>query len=257
MIHDRGSDVAGVIARDLFDSALDDIDLDLQLGGREAAPRDVAARILATLPILEQLDTRPMDWVGIPQTAGQIAGPDTLGRTGEELAEVVVAGARKDDAGSFHPSWGYFVQLISFLKGSDRAVSPFHAAVSDGAHGGFSSDSFSLTFANALISGREAVVSSFSALIEVWQPTRGGVFGYEVSRLHRGEPAWCPPVGVLTYFAEDSGYVLPDNPLVELRRLRSGVMAILNDWTLDAVLAYGEAFRAVNDGIPRRAAGTG
>ncbi|VXC14622.1 hypothetical protein ARTHRO9V_210174 [Arthrobacter sp. 9V] len=83
---------------------MDDIDLDLQLGGREAAPRDVAARVLATLPILEQLDTRPMEWVGIPHTAGQIAGSDTLGRTVEELVELVVAGVRKDDAGSFHPS---------------------------------------------------------------------------------------------------------------------------------------------------------
>ncbi|WP_223942019.1 hypothetical protein [Arthrobacter sp. StoSoilB22] len=249
--------MAEIYSADLFDSALDDIDLDLQLGGREAGPPDIATRILATLEILERLDPRPMEWVGIPRSGGATLEHEKVGRTIEELGTLVMAGARKDDAERFHPSWGYFVQLISFLKGSDRAVSPFHAAVSDGAHGGFSSDSFSLTFADALVSGREAVVSSFSALIEVWQPTRGGVFGYEVSRLHRGEPAWYPPVGVLTYFAEDSGYVLPDNPLVELRRLRSGVMAILNDWTLDAVLAYGEAFRAVNDGIPRRAAGTG
>jgi hypothetical protein len=101
LIHDARYDVAGVISRDLFDSALDDIDLDLQLGGREAAPRDVAARILATLPILEQLDTRPMEWVGIPQTGGQLSGDDATGRTIEELVELVAAGARRTMPGAF------------------------------------------------------------------------------------------------------------------------------------------------------------
>ncbi|WP_146116688.1 MULTISPECIES: hypothetical protein [unclassified Arthrobacter] len=249
--------MTGVTSGDLFDSALDDIDLDLQLGGREAAPRDVAARILATLPILENLDTRPMEWVGIPQTAGQIARSDTLGRTVEELVELVVAGARKDDAGSFHPSWGYFVQLISYVKGTERGTSPFRAAVSDGAHDGPSSDSFSLTFEKAQVQGKDAIVSTFASLVEVWRPAHGGIFGYEISRRRRGEQIWYPPVGALTYAAAGSGYMLPDDELVDLRPLPHGVLAVLKEWSLDAVLAYGEAFRAVNDGIPRRAAGTG
>ncbi len=251
------SNLVGTPATGLFDSALDDIDLDLQLGGREAAPRDVAARILATLPILERLDTRPMEWVGIPQTAGQIAGSDTLGRTVEELVELVAAGARKDDLGSFQPSWGYFVQLISYVKGTDRRTSPFHAAISDGAHNGSSSDSFSLTFEKAQVQGKDAIVETFASLVGVWRPTHGGIFGYEISRRRRGEQIWYPPVGALTYSAADSRYVLPDNELVELRPLPHGVLAVLKEWSLDAVLAYGEAFRAVNDGIPRRAAETG
>jgi len=249
--------LVGTPATDLFDSALDDIDLDLQLGGREAPPRDVAARIQATLPILENLDTRPMEWVGIPQTAGQIARSDTLGRTVEELVELVVAGARKDDAGSFHPSWGYLVQLISYVKGTERGTSPFRAAVSDGAHDGPSSDSFSLSFEKAQVQGKDAIVSTFASLVEVWRPAHGGIFGYEISRRRRGEEIWYPPVGALTYAAAGSGYLLPDDELVDLRPLPHGVLAVLKEWSLDAVLAYGEAFRAVNDGIPRRAAGTG
>ncbi|MDO6142527.1 hypothetical protein [Paenarthrobacter aurescens] len=45
--------------------------------------------------------------------------------------------------------------------------------------------------------------------------------------------------------------------LVDLRPLPHGVLAVLKEWTLNAILAYGEAFSAVTDGIPRRAAGTG
>jgi hypothetical protein len=253
LIRDEESNVAGVYSAELFDSTLDDIDLDLQLGGREAGLLDVAARIGATLEILELLDPRPMEWIGLPRSGGPHTEHEKVGRSVEELGTLVAAGARKDDADRLHPGWGYFVQLISFLTGSDRAVSPFHAAVSDGARGGSSSDSFSLTFANSRVSGREALVSSFGALIDVWQPTRGGVFGYEVSRLRRREPVWYPPIGVLTYFAEGSGYVLPDNSLVALLPLRNGLLAVLNDWTLEAVLTYGEAFRAVNQGLPRSA----
>lgn len=43
-----------------------DIELDFQLGDREAGSRDIAASMLATVPILEGLDTRPMEWVGAP-----------------------------------------------------------------------------------------------------------------------------------------------------------------------------------------------
>ncbi|MFE4194700.1 hypothetical protein ACFRJ9_02450 [Paenarthrobacter sp. NPDC056912] len=249
--------MGGILSTELFDSALDDIDLDLHLGGREAAPRDVAAKILATLPILEQLDTRPMEWVGLPQTSGQRSGEDELGPDIEELIHLVNAGARRDDAGSFHPSWGYFVQLVAYVKGTERRTSPFHAAISDGAQGGPSSDSFSLTFGNALIFGKGALVSSFASLVEVWRPTHGGIFGYEVSRRRRGEAVWYPPVGALTYTAKASGYRLPVHELVELHPLPHGVLAVLKEWSLDAVLTYGEAFRAVNHGVPRGNARTG
>lgn len=105
-------------------------------------------------------------------------------------------------------------------------------------------------FERAVIPGHEAFIECFASLVQVWRPKRGRLFGYEVARLRRGEPVWYPPGGVLTYFAQDSGYVLPESPLVELRPLSGGVVAVLKDWTLDAVLAYAEEVRAVNEGIP-------
>lgn len=239
---------------ELFDPALDDMELDFQLGVRKAGPRDAAASILATVSILERLDIRPMEWVAVPRMGGpQSFGDDTLPRTVEELAARAEAGARKDDAGSSYPEWGYFIQVLSFLEGTNRGTSPFHAAISDGKHDGSAGNSFSLEFEHALIPAREALVDCFVSLVQVWHPERGGVFGYEVARLRRGEAVWYPPVGALTYFAHDSGYVLPESPLVELRLLSGGVLAVLNDWTLDAVLSYADQVRAVNQGIPRTA----
>ncbi|MFC8038888.1 hypothetical protein ACFUOZ_05995 [Paenarthrobacter sp. NPDC057355] len=175
----------------------------------------------------------------------------------EQLERLVAAGARKDDAGNFHPSWGYFVQLISYVRGTQRRSSPFHAAISDGTHDGPSSDSFTLTFENAQILGRDALVSCFASLVEVWRPTHGGIFGYEVSRRRRTEQNWYPPIGALTFTATGSGYNLPDDDLVDLHQLPHGVLAVLKEWSLEAVLTYGEAFRAVNIGMPRSDAYSG
>jgi hypothetical protein len=114
-----------------------------------------------------------------------------------------------------------------------------------------------LTFEKAQVQGKDAIVSTFASLVEVWRPAHGGIFGYEISRRRSREQIWYPPVGALTYSAADSGHVLPDNELVELHPMPHGELAVLKEWSLDAVHAYGEAFRADNDGIPHRAAGTG
>ncbi|MFW0775218.1 hypothetical protein ACLRGI_18860 [Paenarthrobacter nitroguajacolicus] len=71
-----------------------------------------------------------------------------------------------------------------------------------------------------------------------------------ITRKNRDQPIWYPPVGVVTYFANDSGYVLPEDPLVDLHPLRRGTLAVLENWTLDAAQKYEAAFRAVNNNQP-------
>lgn len=124
--------------------------------------------------------------------------------------------------------------------------------VTDGEQLPRSSDAFTLKFAQAEVTGRDAIIDCFAALICIWRPVRGAVDGLELAKRHRNDTILYPPVGVLTYFATDGGYVLPESPRAELRQLPNGVMAVLKEWTLEAVLSYEEAFRAVNQGTPNR-----
>ncbi|MFJ4030261.1 hypothetical protein ACIPWF_23140 [Paenarthrobacter sp. NPDC089989] len=157
-----------------------------------------------------------------------------------------------DDAGRFHPSFGYFVSLFGFLAESKREVFPFHISVTDGCPGPHSGDSFKLGFDEADVAGCSAIVDGFCALIDIWEPVRGAVSGLALAKLHRNDPILYPPIGVLTYFANSSGYNLPESPLVDLRVLQHGTVAVLKEWTLEASLEYKKSFAAVNEGIPNR-----
>jgi hypothetical protein len=232
-----------------FDPSLGKMRLNLQLGERETGPRDIASSVLATVPVLERLDTRPMEWAVVPDPIGPLSTYQPLPGTAEELAVPVEAGAHKDASGRFYPHWGYYIQVCSFLQGTERRASPFDVSISDGAHKGSSDNSFSMRLERAHIPHREAFVECFAELVDVWHPMRGAVSAREVTKRQVREPIWYPPVGVLTYFAQESGYVLPESPLVELRRLKGGTLAVLKEWTLDAVLAYVEEVKAVNEGV--------
>jgi hypothetical protein len=107
-----------------------------------------------------------------------------------------------------------------------------------------------LTFKQAMIPSRETFVACLVELFDLWLPERGGLFSSAITRKNRDQPIWYPPVGVVTYFASDSGYVLPEDPLVDLHQLQKGTTAVLKDWTLDAAQKYEAAFRAVNAGTP-------
>lgn len=168
----------------------------------------------------------------------------------DEATSLVESGARKDDAGKFYEGSGYFVQLVSFLNGTDRSVSPFRASIADGASDAPSHNSLKLTFKQAMIPSRETFVARLLELFDLWLPERGCLFSSAITRKNRDQPIWYPPVGVVTYFANDSGYVLSEDPLVELRQLQNGTLAVLKDWTLEAVQRYEAAFRADNNGIP-------
>ncbi|MFC8038887.1 hypothetical protein ACFUOZ_05990 [Paenarthrobacter sp. NPDC057355] len=249
-------DAIGSAAAGLFDPALKRISLGLQLGGREAGPDDIAARLMSTLEVLEGLDRRPMEWLHVNYSDQRLGRDNTLPRTHRELALSVEDGARKYDAGHFSPSWGYYILVLGFLAGSARRVCPFQISASDGEQDVKSSDPLSLRFDEAVVSGREVLVDSVAALIDLWKPTRGGISCSAITKKNRDQPVWYPPVGVLTYFAHDAGYVLPEDPLVDLRPLRGGNLAVLKTWSLEAVQEYEAAFRKVNAGIPNgRASG--
>ncbi|MFC8038886.1 hypothetical protein ACFUOZ_05985 [Paenarthrobacter sp. NPDC057355] len=233
----------------IFDPALGSLSLRLQLGIRADSAHEIAATILACVSVLERLDPRPMEWITVTRTAPATAGGDTLPRNIDEATSLVKSGARKDDAGKFYQGSGYFLQLISFLKGSKRSVSPFHLSIGDGASDSPSSNSLKLTFRQATIPNREALVDCLVFLFDLWHPERGGLFSSAISKKNRDQPTWYPPVGVVTYFANEAVYVLPEGPLVDLRPLRGGTLAVLKNWTLDAVQKYETALRALNTGI--------
>ncbi|MFJ4169714.1 hypothetical protein ACIPY3_09400 [Paenarthrobacter sp. NPDC089714] len=235
-------------AKSYFDPKLDDIDLDFLLGGRPARPAEIAGRILSTLSALEHLDARPIEWVDVLYPGRSAATKEAIPRSVHEMELRVGDGARKDDAGNFYPSWGYYLSVLGFLAGSDRSLCPFSFSVSDGEDQPGSRNSFELELNEALVSGREAITECVASLVDIWSPIRGGVFGYEVTKQSENHPLWYPPVGVLTYMANGSGYTLPPSPLVDLRPLQNGTLAVLKDWTLDAVLAYQREFRAVTAG---------
>ncbi|MFK0009788.1 hypothetical protein ACIQTZ_22325 [Paenarthrobacter sp. NPDC090520] len=236
---------------ELFDANLDDIDLRFHLGGRSATPVEIARRILSSVDVLEQLDTRSLEWVDVLYPGRSRAADDSLPRSFEDVVARVQDGARKDDVGNFHPSWGYYLSVLGFLAGSDRSLCPFSFSVSDGEDPPGSRNSFELELNDALVSGREAITECVASLVDIWAPIRGGVFGYEVTKRNENHPLWYPPVGVLTYMANGSGYTLPSSPLVDLRPLQNGTLAVLTDWTLDAVLDYQSEFRAVDAGAER------
>lgn len=191
-----------------------------------------------------------MEWLHVNYSDERMGRDNRLPRTHREMALSVEDGARKDDVGTFYPSWGYYVSMLGFLAGSDRRVCPFEVSTADGDQDGRSSDSFNLNFLEAAVPGRGALVDCVASLIDLWEPTRGGLFSSAITKNNRDQPIWYPPVGVVTYFANDSGYVLPEDPLVELRQLPNGTLAVLKDWTLEAVRRYEAAFRADNNGIP-------
>ncbi|BCW62162.1 hypothetical protein [Arthrobacter sp. StoSoilB22] len=234
----------------IVDPALDTLNLRLQLGVRADSAHEIAATILASVSVLERLDPRPMEWITVTRAAPATAGGDFLPRNIDEATSLVESGARKDDAGKFYVGSGYFVQLVSFLNGTDRSVSPFYASIADGSSDAPSHNSLKLTFKQAMIPSRETFVACLVELFDLWPPEMGGLFSSAITRKNRDQPIWYPPVGVVTYFAYDSGYVLPEDPLVELRQLPNGTLAVLKNWTLEAVQRYEAAFRAVNNGIP-------
>gem|GEM_PF-2519375 len=240
----------GTVAAELFDPALKRISLRLQLGGREAGPDDIATRVLSTLDCLEGLDNRPMEWLHVNYSEERMGRDNRLPRTHREMALSVEDGARKDDVGTFYPSWGYDVSILGFLAGSDRQVCPFEVSAAEGDQDERSSDSFNLNFLEAVVPGRGALVDCVASLIDLWEPTRGGIFSSAITRKNRDQSIWYPPVGIVTYVANASGYVLPGDLQVDLRPLRRGTLAILKDWTLASVHRYEAAFRAVNNGIP-------
>lgn len=234
----------------IFDPALGTLSLRLQLGIRPDSAHEIAATILASVSALERLDPRPMDWITVTRAAPVTAGGDFLPRNIDEATSLVESGARKDDDGKFYEGSGYFVQLVSFIKGSERSVSPFHASIGDGASDAPTRNSLKLTFKQATIASRETLVDCLVVLFDLWRPERGGLFSSAVNRKNRDQPIWYPPVGIVTYIANDSGFVLPEDPLVELRQLPKGTLAVLKNWTLESVQRYEAAFRAVNNGIP-------
>jgi len=234
----------------IFDPTLGTLSLRLQLGTRTDKAHESAATILASVSVLERLDPRPMEWITVARAAPATAGGDLLPRNIDEATSLVKSGARKDDAGKFHEGSGYFVQLVSFLNGTDRSVSPFHASIADGASDFPSHTSLKLTFKQAMIPSRETFVTCLVELFDLWLPERGGLFSSAITKKNRDQPIWYPPVGVVTCFANDSGYFLPEDPLVDLRPLSRGTLAVLKNWTLEAVQRYEAAFRAVNNGIP-------
>lgn len=191
-----------------------------------------------------------MEWLHVNYSDERMGRDNRLPRTHREMALSVEDGARKDDVGTFYPSWGYYVSMLGFLAGSDRRVCPFEVSTADGDQDGRSSDSFNLNFLEAAVPGRGALVDCVASLIDLWEPTRGGLFSSAITKNNRDQPIWYPPVGVVTYFANDSGYVLPEDPLVDLHPLRKGTLAVLKDWTLEAAQRYEAAFRADNNGIP-------
>ncbi|MFJ4026601.1 hypothetical protein ACIPWF_06765 [Paenarthrobacter sp. NPDC089989] len=191
-----------------------------------------------------------MEWAHANASRQRTHNDDILPRSLQDLSLSVEDGARVDDAGKFHPGFGYFVSLFGFLAGSKREVFPFDISVTDGCPGPRSGDSFKLGFAEADVAGCEVIIDGFCALIDIWEPVRGAVSGQALAKLHRDDPILYPPVGVLTYFANNSGYTVPESPLVHLRALTHGTVAVLKQWTLEANLEYKKAFAAVNEGIP-------
>jgi hypothetical protein len=117
-------DVMGTVTAELFDPALARISLGLQLGGRKAGPDDIATRVLSTLDCLEGLDSRPTEWLHVNYSHDRMCHDNRLPRTHREMALCVEDGVRKDDVGSFYPSWGYYLSILGFLAGSARGVCP-------------------------------------------------------------------------------------------------------------------------------------
>lgn len=246
----------GTNASELFDSALRAIDLRLLLGGRETSPAEIATRLRSTLQLLESLDSRRMEWLHVNFAGQRSPGqPNPLSRDLEHLTLSVENGARVDDAGKFHPSFGYYFSALGFLDGSERNVCPFDISVTDGCQGPRSADSFKLRFADAKVRDRDAITDCVANLIQIWEPTRGGLHGLELARRHRNDVVRYPPIGLITFFDRSSTYTLPESPLIELRRGQNGTLAVLHEWTLDAVLSYESEFRSVNQGIPNRRLG--
>lgn len=242
--------MAKVTAADLFDPALRSIELHMQLGGRAANPSDIAEKVLTTLDLLETFDTRPMEWLHVNYSEHRMGCDNKLSRTHPQMELSVEDGARKDDAGQFYASWGYSVSILGFLAGSDRRVAPFDLAVVDGDRDQRSGNFFRLSFDDALVPDRDSIVQSFASLVKIWRPTRGAIDGLELAKRHRNDRILYPPIGVITYFAENATYTLPASPLVDAHPLNRGTLAILKDWTLESVSAYEELFRDLNEGIP-------
>lgn len=205
-----------VTAADLFDPALRSIELHMQLGGRAANPSDIAEKVLTTLDLLETLDTRPMEWLHVNYSEQRMGSDNKLG----------------------------------FLAGGDRRVAPFDLSVVDGDQDPRSGNSFRLSFDDALVPDRDSIVASFASLVKIWGPTRGAIDGLELAKRHRNDRVLYPPIGVITYFAENATYTLPASPLVDVHPLNGGTLAILKDWTLESVLAYEELSRDLYEGMP-------
>ncbi|MCM0618336.1 hypothetical protein MOD31_20120 [Paenarthrobacter sp. TYUT067] len=151
----------------IVDPALDTLNLRLQLGVRADSAHEIAATILASVSVLERLDPRPMEWITVTRAAPATAGGDFLPRNIDEATSLVESGARKDDAGKFYEGSGYFVQLVSFLNGTDRSVSPFRASIADGASDAPSHNSLKLTFKQAMIPSRETFVARLVELFDL------------------------------------------------------------------------------------------
>jgi hypothetical protein len=250
MIAGKENRVAKATAAALFDPALRSIELHMYLGGRVANPSAIADKVLTTLDLLETLDTRPMEWLHVNYSEQRMGSDNKLPRTHPQMELSVEDGARKDDAGQFYASWGYSVSILGFLAGGDRRVTPFDLVVVDGDQDPRSGNSFRLSFDDALVPDRDSIVESFASLVKIWGPTRGAIDGLELAKRHRNDRVLYPPIGVITYFAENTSYTLPASPVVDLHPLNGGTLAILKDWTLESVLAYEELFRALNEGIP-------
>lgn len=247
-------DEPSMIASEFFDPALRAISLNLKLGGRAATPEDIAERLLQTLELLGTLDPRPLEWIHVGYSARRTVADESLPRTLAGLSIRVEDGARADDTRQFSPSWGYCLSALGFLAGTQRKVCPFDITISDGEQDPSSSDFFKLRFDQAEVTGRSKIVECLTSLIEAWSPLRGALDGLALAKLHRKDPVLYPPVGVITYFNNNSGYTLPESTLVDLRPLEHGTVAVLKEWTLDANLQYEQAFTAVNEGIPNRRA---
>lgn|GEM_PF-6593274 len=147
-------------------------------------------RVLSTLDCLEGLDSRPMEWLHVNYSDERMGRDNRLPRTHREMALSVEDGARKDDVGTFYPSWGYYVSMLGFLAGSDRRVCPFEVSTADGDQDGRSSDSFNLNFLEAAVPGRGALVDGVASLIDLWEPTRGGLFSSAITKKNRDQPIW-------------------------------------------------------------------